>query len=105
MVTPLHKVCGHFTEATLRRTQLEWPQEVVSLFKVLPNTVDFMNQILYADDTMFSQLLFNDGIICDGSTLFVHFTITTLVNQLTHTLQVWVPANKICKKNQLSKCI
>lgn len=97
MVTSLHKVCGHFTEATLRRTQLEWPQEVVSLFKVLPNTVDFMNQILYTDDTMFSQLLFNDGIICDGNTLFVHFTITTLVNQLTHTLQVWVPANKICK--------
>ena len=94
MVTTFNKVRGHLTETTLWGTQLEWPQEIVSLLKVLPNSVDFMNQILCANDTLFSQLLFNDGVICDGNTLFVHFAETTLVDQLTDTLQVWVPTKK-----------
>ena len=94
MVTALNKVCGHLTETTLRRTQLEWPQEIVSLLKMLTNSVNFMNEILRANDTMFSQLLFNDGVICDGNTLFAHFAKTTLVHQLTHTLQVWIPTTK-----------
>lgn len=94
MIAPLNKVCGHLTEATLRGTELERPQEVVSLLEVIPNSVDFMNEILYADDAILAQLLFNDGVVSNGNALFVHFTITTLVDQLTHTLQIWVSTNK-----------
>lgn len=97
MVTPLNKVCGDLTETTLGGAQLERPQEVVSLLKVLPSSVDFVNEILYTDDTMLSQLLLNDRVVCDCNTLFVHFAVATLVHQLTHTLQIWVSTKKILK--------
>lgn len=56
-----------------------------------------MNEILNADDTMLAQLLFNDGVVSYGNALLVDLAIATLVDQLPHTLQIWVPK----KKNKL----
>lgn len=53
-----------------------------------------MDEILNADDTMLAQLLLNDCIVSDGNTLFVDLSMATLVDQLSHTLQIWVPKNQ-----------
>lgn len=90
MVTSLNKVCGHLAESTLWRTKLQWPEEVVSLLEMLANSVDLMDEIFYADDSKLAQLLLDDGVVCDGDTLFVDLAVATLVDQLSHTLQIWV---------------
>lgn len=53
-----------------------------------------MDEILNADDTILAQLLLNDCIVSDGNTLFVDLSMATLVDQLSHTLQIWVPKNQ-----------
>lgn len=90
MITSLNKVRGHLAEATLWRTELHWPQEVVSFLKVLTHCVNLVDEILNADDTTLAQLLLNDGVVSDGNALFVDLAIATLVDQLPHTLQIWV---------------
>ena len=91
MVTTLNKVRGNLAEATPGRTELHGPQAVVGFLKVLAHWVDLMDEILNADDTILAQLLLNDWIVSDGNTLFVDFAMATLVDQLSHTLQIWVP--------------
>lgn len=53
-----------------------------------------MDEILNADDTILAQLLLNDCIVSDGNTLFVDLSMATFVDQLSHTLQIWVPKNQ-----------
>lgn len=53
-VTSLHKVCGLLVHAATWRRQLEWPQEVVGGLEVLANCVDLMNEVLNADDAIFT---------------------------------------------------
>ena len=50
-----------------------------------------MDEILNADDTILAQLLLNDCVVSDGNTLFVDLAMATLVDQLSHTLQIWIP--------------
>ena len=90
MVTSLNKVRGHLTETTLWRTELERPQEVAGLLEMLTNTVDLVDKIFNTDDAILAQLLLDDGVVCDGYALFVDLAMATLVNQLSHTLQIWV---------------
>ena len=94
MVTTLNKVRGNLAEATPWRAELHGPQEVVGFLKVLTHWVDLVDEILNADDTTLAQLLLNDCIVSDGNTLFVDLSMATLVDQLSHTLQIWVPKNQ-----------
>ena len=94
VITTLNKVRGNLTEATPWRTELHGPQEVVSFLEVLTHRVDLMDEILNADDTKLAQLLFNDRVVSDGNTLFVDLAMAALVDQLSHTLQIWVPKKK-----------
>jgi len=43
---------------------------------------------------MLAQLLLNDGVVSDGNALLVDLAIAALVDQLSHTLQIWVPKNQ-----------
>ena len=88
MVTSLNKVCGHLTETTLWRAELDRPKEVVSLLKMLANSVDLVDKILNTDYAKLSELLFDDRVVCDGNALSVQFSIATLVDQLTDALQI-----------------
>lgn len=90
MITSLNKVRGHLAEATLWRTEFHWPQEVVGFLKVLTHCVNLVDEILNADDTTLAQLLLDDGVVSDGNALFVDLAIAALVDQLPHTLQIWV---------------
>ena len=86
MVAAFHKVGSDLAETTLRGTELERPQKIVGLFKVLPNRVDLVNEILHADDVELAQLILNDGVVSYSNTHSVHFAIATLVDQFPHTL-------------------
>jgi hypothetical protein len=44
-------------EATQRRLQLEWPEEVVGLLEVWADAQDLMDKVLNADDVVLSQTL------------------------------------------------
>lgn len=57
MVTPLNEMPGLLPEAPTGTAQLEWPQEIVSLLEVSANSVDLVNQILYADDAILPKTL------------------------------------------------
>lgn len=102
MVSALYKVYGLLTESAVRRTQLERPQEVRRFLEVFTDCVNFMDQVFDTDDSVLAQHLFNDRVVCDGDTLFVHFAIATLVNQLANALQVGVATT--AKQKTLNKC-
>lgn len=77
-------------ESTSRITELEWPQEVVCLLEVWTDCEDFVDQILYTDDTIFAERSFNDSIIGKSNALLVDLSISTLVDEFSYGLQVWV---------------
>ncbi len=77
-------------ESTSGVAQLEGPEEVGSLLEVGANSVDLMNQIFHADDAVFAEILLNDGVISERNALFLDLAISTLVDELADTLEVWV---------------
>ena len=71
--------------------KLEWPEEVACLFEVRANGIDFVDQILHAHDTVLSEVLFDDGVICKGDALLrLGLRVTTLVDEFAHRLEVGV---------------
>ena len=82
-------------EASVGVGELEWPEEVADLLEVGADSVDLVNQILHADDSVFAQRLFNNLIVSEGDALLVDLSIATLVDKLTNGLQVGVPIGNV----------
>jgi len=53
-ITSLDEVGGNFLESSSGRRELEGPQELVNLFEVRSNSVDFVDDILNADHVEFA---------------------------------------------------
>lgn len=51
-ISSLNKVGGLLVHATTRGGQFEWPEEVVCTLEVFPNSVDLMDEILNANDSV-----------------------------------------------------
>ena len=51
--------------------QLEGPQEVGSILEVGSNSEDLMDQILNTDDSQLAQLVLNDVVGGDGSSVSI----------------------------------
>lgn len=83
------------TPATRWVRQLEWTQEVVSLLEVWSNGVDFVNQVLNGDDTVFTELALDDGIVGNSDSLLVDLTVTSLVQKLSNGGQRWVTVSDV----------
>lgn len=75
-------------KTAIRVTEFEWPEEVGSLLEVGPNSVDLMNEILHADNAIFAKIFFNNGIVSERDTLFIDFTISTLIDKLPDALEI-----------------
>lgn len=58
------------------------PQEVVRFLEAFSNSMGLVNQLLYGDDAMFTKRWSNQGIICQGSSFLIDFTIAVLVDDL-----------------------
>lgn len=59
MISPLDKVPSLLAESPTSTAQLEWPEEVVGFLEVRPNSEDFMDQVLHANNPIFPQSLRN----------------------------------------------
>lgn len=79
-VTTFNKMVGLPIEASGWVVQLEWPQKVTRSLEIWTNCEDLMNQVLYTYDVTSAQSSFNNGVISDGNSLFVHLGKSTLVD-------------------------
>ena len=82
-------------EPPIRIAQLERPQEVARLLEIRPHSIEFMNQILHAHDTVFAQVILDDLVIGQGDTLLVDLAVTTLVDEFTDGLEAWVAVGDV----------
>lgn len=74
--------------------ELEGPEEVVGLLKVLANSEDFVDEILNADNVLRAKSLLNETVVSQGNALLVDLTEAALVDEFLDGLQVGVaPSN------------
>lgn len=82
-------------ETSSGAVQLEGPQEVVGLLEVRPDGEDLVNEILHTDDALILKLTLDDRIVCQGNTLLVNLSESSLVDKLTHRLQVRISVRDV----------
>ena len=90
------------TPATVRVGQLEWPQEVVSLLEVRTDSVDFVDQVIDGQDTVLTQMFFDNLVVRQSNSLLVDLTETSLVDQLSDGRVGWVTVSNV-RFDQLQK--
>lgn len=49
-----------------------------------------MNEIFYGEDVIFAEGLLDNGIVCQGNTLFVDLPVTALVKKFADGLDIWL---------------
>nr|GMD29062.1 Rpl7bp [Ipomoea batatas]GMD89310.1 Rpl7bp [Ipomoea batatas] len=86
-------------QSTQRCLELEWPQEVVCLLEVGSNSQYLVDEIFNTDNSMLPQSLEVHETKfpkwpAQGNSLLVQFPITSLVDQLSDTFQVWITENR-----------
>ena len=75
---------------TVRRVQLEGPQEVVGVFESWADCEDLVDEILHTDDTVLAEFLLNQGVVGEGNAAVVQLAVASLVDELANRLQVGV---------------
>jgi len=78
------------SESSSRVAELEWPQEVGSIFEIGSDGEDLVDQILNADNTILAKAVLNNSVVGKSNALFVDLSISTLVDELTGGLKVGV---------------
>jgi len=81
--------------STFWRAQLEGPQKLVYLFKVLSNDKNLMNDILYAKNSFLSKLFGDDTVVSDGDSLVVDLHKSSFVDQLSDCFQIWCSVSNV----------
>lgn len=71
-----------------RIAELERPQSIRDLLEIRTNSEDLVDDILNRDDTKFTKLLLNNQVVRDWDALSIDLEITSLVDELSDTLQV-----------------
>jgi len=82
-------------ETTSWVRKLERPEEVVDLLEVWSNSEDLVNDVFDAYYAEFTNVLLNQSIVSKRNALLVDLSITTLVNEFTDGLEIWVPIGDI----------
>ena len=91
MITSLDKVCSLLSETTPGVAELERPEEIISCLEVRSNCEDFVDDVLNADESVFSQSSLDDGVVCKSCSLvIVYFTVASLVDELSNCLEIRV---------------
>lgn len=95
-VTTLNEVLELARAETAGRVgQLERPQEVVRLLEVGTDSVDLVDQILNADDTVLAEVLLDDLVVGEGNALLVDLAVAALVDELADRLEVGVTVSDV----------
>lgn len=84
---------------TKNASHLKGPQEIGSIFEMLANSEDLMDQIFSTDNVSVTKFIFNDLIAGNWYTLSFQFSKATFVNQFSHTFQVWITPGDIWLAN------
>jgi len=71
-----------FVKSSLGGFELERPQEVVSFLEVSSASVEFSDQVFNADDVSVAKNLLNNLVVCDGDSLLVDLTVSSLIDQI-----------------------
>jgi len=83
------------SESTEWVGQLEWPQEVGSLLEVWSSGEDLVDQILDGDDSVFSEVFLNEGVVGERDSLSMDLSVTSLVDEFSNGLQVWLSVGNV----------
>lgn len=94
-ITTLYVVSSLLDESSLRRRELERPQEVVGFLEGWSNCENLVNQILNANNIVLSQAFFDDAVISQWDAILVHLSEPSLINHLLDTLQVRVSISNV----------
>ncbi len=78
------------SESTSRIGKLERPQEFVGLLEFRTNSINLVNQIFHADDTMLTKPVLNNAVVCNRNTFSLDLGKPTLIDQFAHCLEVRV---------------
>ena len=60
------------------------------MFKVRSDGEDFVDQVLHADNAVLAKRSLNDGVVGESDTLLFDLSISTLVDELSNSLEVGV---------------
>ena len=87
-------------KALVRKTalggrKLEWPKEVVRLLEVGSNSVNLVDKIFSADNSLLSESTLDNRVIGKSNAGLVDLSETALVDKLTDSLQVGVPIGDV----------
>lgn len=83
------------TEAAVGVGQLEGPEEVAGLLEVGADSVDLVDQILHADNTVLAKVVLNQLVVGQSNTLLVDLAVSTLVDELADGLEVGVAVGNV----------
>lgn len=64
-----------------------------NLLEVRANGEDLVDEVFNREDVVFAELLLNHGVGGKRNALLVDLSVSPLVDQLAHGLQVRLPAN------------
>jgi len=94
--------CSEFPSSEPRGgvAQVKGVQEVVDLLEVRSDSDNLMDNVLDRDDTIFTEVLLDDGVVVQRDSLLVDLAVTTLVDEFTYGLQVGLTVCDI-RLNQL----
>ena len=83
------------TETSVGVRQLERPQEVVCLLEVGADGEDLVNQVLHADNAVLAKAVLDELVVGKSNTLLIDLSISALVDELSHGLEVGVAVGNI----------
>lgn len=75
--------------------ELEWPEEIGDGLEVWTGSEDLMHDVFHANDTLGAESTLDDRVIGQCSSGLVHFAVSTLVHQLTDSLEGWVSIRNV----------
>jgi len=86
-------------EAAIGVGQLEGPQEVVCLLEVGSDCEDLMDQVFNADNAILTEGILDKLVVSQSNALLVNLAISTLIDKLTHGLEVGITVSDVWVDN------
>lgn len=95
-ITPFNKMLElSLPPPTSRITQFERPQKVIRLLEIGSHSENLMNQILHTFNTVFSKGISDEGIVGEGNSGTVDFTVAALVDEVADRFEIGFPIGDV----------
>jgi len=74
---------------------MEGPQKASNFLEVWSHSEDFVDEIFDTNKAEFPQILFDDGVVGDGSSLLVDFGKSSLVDKFPDRLEIGISKSDV----------